>query len=141
MPVIQLTDRFCAAVKAEQRRQVDWFDSNTTGLHLRVSPGGTKTFALFFRRRDGRRARYTIGRYPELSLASARKRAKIHRAEIVDGKFSGAAAGIRNPRPTVADLVEEYILRHASTKRRGDEIARRLRHDVVVKIGHIHLEK
>jgi integrase len=40
---------------------------------------------------------------------------------------------------TVGDLVENYIARHASTKRSGDEIARRLRKNVKEVIGGVRL--
>ena len=68
-----LTD--VAVRKAPPRKQrYDIYDAALRGLGLRVSIAGTKTwFAM--RRINGRMVRHTLGRYPELSLAEARKRA------------------------------------------------------------------
>ncbi|CCB65859.1 site-specific integrase [Hyphomicrobium sp. MC1] len=51
--------------------QYEVFDPATRGLAIRVSPGGTKAFVFLYR--IGRHPRrYTIGRYPIVSLKSAR---------------------------------------------------------------------
>ena len=52
----------------------DYFDAAIRGLGIRVAPSGTKTwFAM--RRVRGRMTRHKLGRYPEMSLASARAEA------------------------------------------------------------------
>ncbi len=52
--------------------QYEVFDPATRGLAIRVSPGGTKAFVFLYR--IGRHPRrYTIGRYPIVSLKSARQ--------------------------------------------------------------------
>ena len=68
-----LTD--IAVRKAQPRKQrYDIYDAALRGFGLRVAISGTKTwFAM--RRINGRMVRHTIGRYPELPLAEARKRA------------------------------------------------------------------
>ena len=71
MPVVALTDRFCALVKPSVAR-VDYTDAHTRGLMLRVTPKGAKTFALLFSNARGERGRLTLGRYPGVSLAQAR---------------------------------------------------------------------
>jgi integrase len=66
-----LTDRFCSTTKAEG--QIDYFDDTVFGLALRVSKT-SKTWTLHYSRPSGKRARLTLGRYPVLSLATARAR-------------------------------------------------------------------
>jgi integrase len=117
---VQLTDRFCASAKATGV-QTDYFDATVSGLALRVTSRGTKAWTLLY---GTPRRRITLGRYPALSLASARARA----LETREGRTSG----------TIAALAEVY-LKSVSGLRSAPEIERRLRKDVLPVIGHIHL--
>jgi Arm DNA-binding domain len=76
---LHLTDRFCSTAKADS--QVDFFDDTVRGLALRVS-STTKTWTLHYSRPGGKRARMTLGRYPALSLATARTRALEAKASL-----------------------------------------------------------
>jgi integrase len=138
MPVIELTDRFCKSARGVEAKQTDYYDEAVKGLCLTVSPGGTKTFNLIYTRPgDGKRARMKLGRYPELQLAKARERARGTRAEVGEGNDPVAAKRAVAASMTVHDLVENYVVRHASTKRTADAIARRLRKNVSEAIGGI----
>jgi len=55
--------------------QDEHFDAALPGFALRVTPKGTKSF-VFFYRVNGKQRRSTLGRYPALSLADARDRAR-----------------------------------------------------------------
>ncbi|WP_158595875.1 tyrosine-type recombinase/integrase [Oleomonas cavernae] len=140
MPKAELTDRFCQTVKPAVGKQVDHFDTLVAGLCLRISPGGTKTFfQVYTKPGDGKRAWLKLGRYPEMTLAAARKRAREARGEIGEGADPIAEKKALAASQTVADLVENYLARHAATKRSSDEIARRLRKNVVALIGTVKL--
>ena len=119
---VALTDRFCASAKSSEV-QTDYFDAGVTGLALRVTSGGTRTWTLLH---GTPRRRVTLGRYPSLSLAAARARA----IEVREGRSAG----------TVAALAETY-LRSISGLRSRPEIERRLRRDVLPIIGHIPLDE
>ena len=54
------------------------------GLYLRVTKTGTKSWMLRISV-DGRRRDLGLGRFPEVSLADARKRAAAHRLTVADG--------------------------------------------------------
>ena len=61
MPRVALTDRFAAGVK-QPSGQADYFDSKLTGLVLRVSESGVKSWCLFYTSpKDGKRARAALG--------------------------------------------------------------------------------
>jgi integrase len=140
MPKIELSDRFCRSAKSLHGQQTDYFDVNTPGLCLRVSPGGTKTWQLHYTSPNGKRARMTLGRLSDdLSLAKARARAREARGAIRDGGDPAAERKAKATALTVTDLVDIYVQRHASTKRSGREIARRLRRNVSNVIGPIKL--
>ena len=117
---VQLTDRFCASAKSAGV-QTDYFDVSVSGLALRVTSGGTRSWTLLY---GTPRRRVTLGRYPSLSLAGARARA----IEVKDGRSAG----------TIAALAEVY-LRSVSGLRSAPAIERRLRKDVLPIIGHIPL--
>ncbi|MFD9896890.1 tyrosine-type recombinase/integrase [Mesorhizobium sp. NPDC059025] len=74
-----------------------------------------------------------LGSYPEISLGGdrgARQRARDARAKVGDGGDPVADKKSLAASQTVAELVDNYIKRHASTKRSSGEISRRLRKNV-----------
>src|SRR6056297_2712136 len=74
MPKKKLTAAFVDKVTAE--KQTDYYDENTPGLGLRVSPGGTKTF--FYRYRfNGKNRRYSISRYSKKTFSLSQARTKV----------------------------------------------------------------
>lgn len=129
-----------AAVPAG-KKQAEIFDSNTRGLSLVVSAGGTKSWFLTFSDpATGKRARRKIGRYPELSLAAAREKAREGRGQVADGMKP-----LPPPPPpamTVAELVETFVGRGMRGKRSQDAVARRLRRNVsATELGAITLDR
>src|SRR4051794_398291 len=81
---VQLTDRFCASAKSAGV-QTDYFDEAVSGLALRVTSKGTRSWTLLY---GSPRHRITLGRYPSISLAAARAKA----IEVKDGRTSGTVA-------------------------------------------------
>ncbi|MER9281333.1 tyrosine-type recombinase/integrase [Mesorhizobium sp. M0522] len=142
MPKIELSDRFCQTAKPTSGLQVEFFDTVVKGLSLLASAGGAKTFYFNYTRpTDGKRARMKIGRYPEMKLGKAREKARAGRGGIGEGQDPLVEKRALAASQTVADMVDNYIARHASTKRSGDEIARRLRKNVKDVIGEIKLSE
>ncbi|RUW85013.1 site-specific integrase [Mesorhizobium sp. M1E.F.Ca.ET.063.01.1.1] len=132
MPQIELTDKFCQSAKATSGRKADYFDTLVTGLVLRVSAGGTKSWYLVYGP-PAKRQWLKLGCYPEIPLGGdrgARKRARDARAKVGDGGDPVADKRSVAASQTVADLVDNYVKRHASTRRSSGEIARRLRKNV-----------
>lgn len=75
---MRLTDLTLRSLSAPERGPVTHVDDDIPGFGLRVSQGGTKTFVLVYGKA---RKRVTIGRYPFVSLAKAREKAKNILAE------------------------------------------------------------
>ncbi|MGE3888493.1 MAG: tyrosine-type recombinase/integrase, partial [Vicinamibacterales bacterium] len=74
------TARGIASLKPEAHA-VDWFDATTPGLALHVSPGGAKSWFLFYKHgRTTRRVK--LGTWPALELAKARTAARDERGRI-----------------------------------------------------------
>ena len=137
MPTVKFTDRKVSSLKPVEGRQVDYWDQDTPGLGLRVSPGGTASWVLKYRTQSGAQRRLTLGRYPELRLGDARDRAREHRVAVIDGGDPARQKQRARKRArTVADLAERYVSDYAKpNKRSWREDERILRRDVLPKIG------
>jgi integrase len=124
MPRRLLTDRFCAHAKARDGDvQTDYFDEETTGLALRVSRTGLKSWTYNYTA-NGKRARLTFGNYPATSLGAARAKADEARSQ---GPQAIATAG------TFQAICEDYLRR--STLRTTDWRKRQLERLVYPAIG------
>jgi len=143
VPQVEFTDRYCQSAKVLAGRKTDYFDTVVRGLCLRISVGGAKAWYLVYTKPGGdNRAWLKLGRYPEIPLGGhkgARQKAKEARASIGDGVDPIAEKRAETASQSVADLIDNYIARHASKKRSADEIARRLRKNVKDVIGDIKL--
>lgn len=90
-------------------------DATITGLALRVPPSGVKTWSV--RYRTGRTMkRLTLGGYPLLSLADARKRAKDALKLASNGVDPAQTKQDARDADTVADFATTYIEKHAKLK-------------------------
>ena len=68
---ITLTDLELRSLKGRTERY-EVYDAKIPGFGVRVSPSGIKSFVLLYRQK-GRARRLTLGRYPVVSLADARR--------------------------------------------------------------------
>lgn len=75
MPRRKLTDLFVERLKPPAAGQVDYFDAAFPALALRVTANGVKSWSLFYRM-HGRLRRLTLGRYPAIKPAQARREAQ-----------------------------------------------------------------
>ena len=85
MASVEFTDVFIKALKPDKAKQTERRDKKVPGLVLRVSPNGTKAFALLYKNSARRARRLGLGRYGILSLSEARKVAREHLANIAAG--------------------------------------------------------
>jgi hypothetical protein len=70
---MHLTDLTVRSLRPPARGQKDYADDAIPGLAVRVSQGGTKAFTLTY---GSPRKRLTLGRFPIISLAQAREKAR-----------------------------------------------------------------
>src|SRR5262249_42275340 len=84
----RLTDRTLQTLKAAPaRRRYQVMDIEARGLGVRVNDGGIKTFILIARYPGSMSpSRRTLGQYPAMSLADARKEAHAWRNQLREGK-------------------------------------------------------
>ncbi len=91
------------------RAQLDIYNVLVPGLALRVGRGGTKTWLVRYRA-SGRYRRLKLGRYPTLSLAKAREKARDKLVVVSDGGDPAAEAKVlRSDEATFRALTDEVL--------------------------------
>ena len=136
-----LTDAFIRSARHKETRQ-ELRDGIVPGLFLVVyeKPSDKKTWTLRFRGGDRKIRKETLGRYPDLSIAEARRRARDLKekiqagAEPVRAKYRAAPELQQIPR-TVSELVDRFIERYTRQKKSGDQTERYLRNYVLPAWG------
>ena len=136
------TDRQIAALKPKGQRY-EKKEPGRTGLGIRVTPKGRRTWTFIYRY-SGEQRRLVLGSYPAMGVAKAHKALADAKDKLELGLDPGAeVAGVREIErnaETVADLVDEYLERHARKKMSATTAAedeRVLRRDVIPEIGKL----
>ena len=123
-------------IRPDQVR-VDYQDTKTAGLQLRVTPRGIKTFS-FLRRINGSLERITLGRFPEVTLEQARAKIALITAEIVKGENPAKVKRAHRDEPTFAEVFDLFI--PGKRKRDGRPLSERTKTDYRDSL-RIHLSK
>jgi integrase len=126
-----LTDEKVRKLKPTGVEQIIW-DQQVSGLGVRVTAAGKKSFILKFRV-NGSGKKPTLGACGPgaLSVAEARALAVAWKTSAQQGVDPTRARQQERTAPSVADLCDEYMRRHGSRKRSGFEDQRKI--DVVIK--------
>jgi integrase len=109
------TNWIMAHVREPRDKAQDYADSEVPGLTARISVAGIVTWSTRRRMADNRYTRVTIGRYPEVSIAEARKQArKVQGAmqtggdPVAEKRAARAKAIADKARPTLVDCWRDY---------------------------------
>jgi integrase len=135
---VRLTDASCQRYTAPAGKREQYFDALTPGLVLRVSgktsarPAGSKSWSLIFRLR-GVQSRMTLGTYPAIGLAEARRKAQDALRLVAEGKAPRPAKVTLAPAAearTLAAAIDRYL-----TERPADKSRRTLRAEYLIETG------
>lgn len=97
-------------------KQALYFDDDQKGFGIRVTAGGSRAF-IFDSKIHGKTRRITIGRCNELSIVSARKKAKSLAGQIAMGGDPVAEARADKIRAkTLAEAIEDYFAARTELK-------------------------
>ena len=122
-------------------RFVLW-DDDLPGFGLRVYPSGRKAYILSYRTRGGRKRLTTIGPHRILNLRQARDKARVLLANVVEGDDPQAQRATARSKPTVNDLCDTYVRRHAKVhKKTWEKDERRLERHVKPAWGSRHADE
>src|SRR6516225_3576172 len=127
MPTRKLTDLFVQRAKAPARGRIEYFDAAFPGLALRVTAKGGKSWCTFYRF-NGRLRRFTVGTYPAIKPAQARREAAAAlervRLGIDPAEEKRARRDIPAPdQDTFSVLVRNYLEMHLRRNNRASSYA------------------
>lgn len=111
----KLTDKLVRALAPSRRSNKITYDETVRGFGIRVTAAGAKSFVLNYRSK-GRERRYTIGSYPDWSVAAAREEARRLKRDINLGHDPMGARHSDRAAPMMADLATRYLAEHAIRK-------------------------
>jgi integrase len=116
MPTRKLTDLFVERAKPPAIGRIEYFDAAFPGLALRITENGGKSWCAFYRFR-GRLRRFTIGRYPTIKPAQARREAAAALEKVRGGVDPAEEKRVRREtRTPEADtfgaVAHDYLERH-----------------------------
>ena len=97
---------------------VNCWDETLYGFGCLVSEGGVRSWALAYRF-NGRTRRWTFGRYLDVYLVTARKRAGKALLEIRAGTDPAAEKIELRASSTFGDRADEYLTVHAKRKKQS----------------------
>jgi integrase len=143
-----LTDKLLRAIAGKGAPHEPIWDQHIRGLVARIGDRGGISFSAVGRQRGGGRVpiRLSIGRYPIVSLAEARERAKSLLRELYDGidprarraAQQQAEAGKREEETAkrasfFSVVAEDFIRRHLAGKRTARAIELRIRRELLLR--------
>lgn len=156
---IKLATDTCRDAKPREK-QYELNDTQVAGLQLRINPGNTKTWVLRYRVRVGEiwnNRRMTLGQFPEVSVAAARKEAEnkktdidrgadpmaerraeaLNRAEALEAKKRAEAS-----RVSVREGFESWMKSNKPSNRKdhGEAIRANFENNVLPLLGHKELK-
>ena len=123
MPTLRLTEAAIQRFKKPQAGQVEYFDSLLPAFGLRFSYGGSRTWFVTCRvAGQSKLVRTTLGRFPAVGLAEARKKARSVIADAERGldprqkRLEAQKALERKNDRTFSKVAEEYLNSHVRRK-------------------------
>ncbi len=128
MAVKRLTETGITKIRPPESGRLDIADSVSSGLVLRVTAKGVKSWCFVYRF-AGKQRRMTLGRYPEIDLLMARRLVReghealaggmdpyTLREEKIMAQLESGETGL-----TVEDIYKDFFEKHASKNRRWKE--------------------
>ena len=102
-------------------KRVDYFDTTTNHLTLRVSHVGTKAFVLY-RKIDGIAERLTLGRYPTMTIDQARQMVAQLNGSIAVGNNPAEDKRSLRQESTLGEVFKRYMVEYAKPHKKSWEI-------------------
>lgn len=140
-PKVTLTDTRLKGLKATGSRY-ELRDALVPGLHVRISEKGARTFALKTRYPNSEHATArSLGEYPVITLEDAREKAREWRKLIGRGIDPQIVAererqeNLQRLGVTFGAVAGDFIRDKLSGERRGREVARELKNELVARWG------
>ncbi len=136
----RLTDKAVKALPAPARGNQITYDTEIKGFGARITAAGAIAFVLNYRRKaDGLERRYTIGSFPNWSVAAAREKAKALKRHVDGGGDPVGEHAADRAAPTVADLCARFVEEHVAKQRPHTQIDYQsiIQNDILPALGRL----
>ena len=129
-----INDTTIRSIKPPASGTVDYFDDLTPGLSLRITANDVRTWTVFYRDKNARQKRLTLGRYPAVKLVDARELARDAQRSVAHGGDPVTEKRTTREVLTFGKLAEKYIEEYAKlNKKSWEEDNRQLDSDLLPK--------
>ena len=108
-------------------QRATYHDTKTTGLQLRVTASGTKTYSVYRRLKAGQPERITLGKFPSMTVEQARKSAADLNSVIESGASAAAVKRSVKAELTFGEAFDDFLER--KRKRDGTPISDKTKRD------------
>ncbi len=113
----KLTKRFVESIQPDPVATLKYWDTEIKGFGVVVLPSGRCTYCIKYRNANRIQKRIRIGVHGQITAEEARNLAKIQLGKVAHGEdLAETTKQVRNL-PTVVDLANDYLERHAQRKR------------------------
>ena len=102
----------------EKGKRFVFKDEKESGLILRVTGNGVKSFALY-KKFKGKPIKITFGTFPDLSVENARKMAQLEKANLINGVNANDVKRSFRQEATLKHLFEEYMERYSKVEKKS----------------------
>lgn len=142
MPKQKLSQQFVERTTPPPKGKIDYFDTDTPGLVLRVMASGTRTFSCRYRDLRGKQMERKLGSARALKLGDARQRVLDIQAQLAMGEDPFEARRTLKQVPTFADFVETAYMPHIKGYKRSWETDETLlRNHILPWIGKLYMDE
>jgi len=127
---LKITKAVVESLTPKAARYVTW-DTAVPGFGVVVQPSGRKSFALFYRSRDGTQRKPSLGVFGSMTVEQARELARDMLAKVRGGEDPSLSRKMARASSTVGELADRYL----------DEYARPRKKASSVKMDELNLKK
>ena len=119
---LKLNKRTVEAVQPGQKDVILW-DSKLPGFGCKVTPRGRRSYFLYYRTKDHRERRPSIGVHGAITCEQARRIAEQWCSQVSEGGDPSAAKLEQRKSETLAEFAERYMTDYAPGKKKPSSIA------------------
>ena len=129
-----INDTSIRSIKPPASGTIDYFDDLTPGLSLRVTAKDVRTWTVFYRDKNARQKRLSLGRYPAVKLVDARQLAREAQRSVARGGDPAVEKKAARDALTFGELAQAYVDDYAKLRKKSwEEDQRQLDADLLPK--------
>lgn len=137
----KITKRLVEALEPEKEEYFVW-DSELKGFALKVTPKGKRVYMLYYRTKDHRQRKPSIGVHGQITCDQARNIAQEWLFEVSKGKDPSIEKQTKRQSLTITELSERYLTEYAEVHKKDFSILNdklHLKNHILPAIGKLKL--